>query len=77
MTRQTYRDLLRARPFVPFRIVLSGGQSYDIRHPEMAMLLTTALLVGIDPTSDDTPTHFRTCSLLDITTIEPLATNPG
>lgn len=74
MTLQTYRELLNARPFRPFRITLSSGQSYEIRHPEMAWLTRTDLLVGVDITEDGVPAEFRICSLLHITTIEPLNT---
>jgi hypothetical protein len=49
MTIQTVRELLAQRPFKPFRLVMSSGQSYEIRHPEMAMLTRTDMLVG--PTS--------------------------
>ncbi len=48
MTLQTFRDLLAQRPFQPFRLVMSSGQTYEVRHPEMAMLTRTSILVGID-----------------------------
>lgn len=69
---QTFRDLLRAQPFEPFRLVMSSGQTYDVRHPEMAMLTRTDILVGLDETKDGLPTRFKICSLLHVTTIEPL-----
>jgi hypothetical protein len=72
MTVQTFRDLLSARPFRPFRIVMSSGQSYDVRHPEMAFVTRTDLLVGIDVEDDGIPAQFKICSLLHITAVEPL-----
>jgi hypothetical protein len=74
MTLQTYRDLLSARPFQPFRLVMSSGQSYEVRHPEMAMLTRTSLLVGTGDTDDDVPAEFKICSLLHVTAVEPLST---
>ncbi len=71
MTTETFRSLFRAQPFKPFRIVMSSGQSYVVRHPEMAMLTKTDLLVGID-TEEGLPANFSICSLLHITAIEPL-----
>jgi hypothetical protein len=71
MTVRTFRDLLTKRPFEPFRIVMSSGEKYDVRHPEMAMLTRTDLLVGID-VKNDVPAHFKICSLLHVTAIEPL-----
>jgi hypothetical protein len=72
MTVQTFRDLLAHRPFRPFRLVMSSGQMYDVRHPEMAMLTRTDLLVGIDEADDGVPASFKICSLLHITAVEPL-----
>ncbi len=71
MTVQTFRDLLQERPFRPFRIVMSSGQSYEVRHPEMAMLLRTDILVGID-VEDGFPSRFKICSMLHVTAVEPL-----
>jgi hypothetical protein len=78
MTIQTFRELLTARPFEPFRIVMSSGPSYEVRHPEMAFLTQTNLLVGIDETRDGVPAAFKICSLLHITAVEPLSpSTPG
>lgn len=72
MTVQTFRDLLAHRPFKPFRIVMSSGLEYEVRHPEMAMLTRTDLFVGIDIADDGIPAHFKICSLLHVTAIEPI-----
>jgi hypothetical protein len=72
MTVQTFRDLLTTRPFKPFRIVMSSGQSYEVRHPEMAFVTRSDLLVGIDIADDGVPAEFKICSLLHVTAIEPL-----
>ena len=74
MTVQTFRNLLTARPFEPFRIVMSSGQSYEVRHPEMAFVTKTDLLVGIDIEDDGVPAEFKICSLLHVTAVEPLST---
>ena len=72
MTVQTFRNLLSERPFKPFRLVMSSGQSYEVRHPEMAWLLKSDILVGIDCDDDDLPAEFRICSMLHVTAVEPL-----
>lgn len=72
MTVQTFRELLAQRPFKPFRLIMSSGQSYEVRHPEMAWLTRTDILVGIDETDEGVPAEFRICSLLHVTTVEPL-----
>lgn len=73
MTIQTFRELLAQRPFKPFRLVMSSGQSYDVRHPEMAMLTRSDLLVGVDDGVDGVPAEFKICSLLHVSAIEPLS----
>jgi hypothetical protein len=74
VTVQTYRDLLAARPFKPFRLVMSSGLTYEVRHPEMAWLTKTSILVGIDATDDGVPAEFKICSLLHVTAVEPINT---
>lgn len=72
MTAQTFRKLLSDRPFKPFRLVMSSGKTYDVRHPEMAFLTRTDILVGVDIADDGIPAEFDTCSLLHVTAIESL-----
>ncbi|MEX2168141.1 MAG: hypothetical protein WD851_02435 [Pirellulales bacterium] len=76
MTVQNFRELLASRPFQPFRLIMSSGKSYEVRHPEMAFLSRTAIYVGID-VEDDVPADFRICSLLHVTAVEPLSAAPS
>jgi len=75
MTVQTFRDLLAHRPFKPFRLVMSSGESYEVRHPEMAMLTRSDILVGVGETDEGVPAEFRICALLHVTSIEPLTSS--
>jgi hypothetical protein len=72
MPLQTFKELLAQRPFQPFRLVMSSGQTYDVRHPEMAWLTRTDILVGIDETDEGVPAEFKICSLLHVTSVEAL-----
>lgn len=72
MTVQTFRDLLTRQPFQPFRLVMSSGQTYDVRHPEMAWLTRTDMYVGVGATDAGVPDEARICSLLHVTAVEPL-----
>ncbi len=72
MTVQTYRDLLKAQPFQPFRVTMSSGKYYDITHPEMAFLTRTQLIIGTGEIDETAPESFRICSLLHITAVDPL-----
>ena len=71
MTVQNFRDMLTKQPFQPFRLVMSSGVAYEVRHPEMAFLTRTAIHVGVD-VEDGIPADFRICSLLHVTAIESL-----
>lgn len=72
MTLQAFRELLGQRPLKPFRLVMSSGQSYEVRHPEMALLTRTEIFVGTDVAEDGVPAECKLCSLLHITAVEPL-----
>lgn len=57
---------------------MSRGQAYEVRHPEMALLTRTDMLVGVDIADDGIPAEFKICSLLHVTTIEPIGpSRPG
>lgn len=73
MTVQDFRDKLKAQPFQPFRLVMPSGQSYEVRHPEIAFLTRTSIHVAVDIADDGIPDAFRLCSLLHVTAIEPLS----
>ncbi len=67
-------ELLRAQPFEPFRICLTDGATYDIRHPDMAIVQRSRVTVAVPgPRGPDGPAE-RTvnCALLHITRTEAL-----
>jgi hypothetical protein len=72
MTVQDFRELLTAKPFEPFRIVMSSGESYEVRHPELAVLMRTKVLVFLDPDENGIADQFRMCSLLHVAVVEPV-----
>lgn len=42
--------MLRAQPFIPFRIYLDDGTVYEIRHPELVLLsVASAIIAFPDP----------------------------
>jgi hypothetical protein len=74
MTLQNFREVLSRKPFVPFRVTMSSGEKYEVRHPEMAWLTRTCLMVGTGDFKDGVPEEFRICSLLHVATIESIET---
>ncbi len=73
MIVQTFREMLERRPFQPVKVILSSGQSYEICHPEMAMLTRANLLMGVELGEDCVPAEFKILTLLQVTAIEPLS----
>jgi hypothetical protein len=74
MTTESFRTLLKQQPFRPFRLVMSSGESYEVRHPAMALLLKNDILVGTDVADDGMPAEFRICPLFHVATVEPMLT---
>ena len=68
---------LHQRPFEPFRVVLSSGEAYDVRHPEMALLLKGGIEIAEPDAKGEPPEVAAWCSLLHITAIEPVAAKNG
>jgi hypothetical protein len=77
MTTEAFRKLLKRQPFQPFRLVMSSGKSYDVRHPEMALVLRNDILVGVDVADDGLPADFDICPLFHVATVEALAGPPN
>lgn len=71
MTLESIYEWLQKRPFQPIRVSSSSGESYEVRHPEMALLTRTELLIGIAERRGF-PSRYRAISLLHITAVEPL-----
>ncbi len=77
MSFKELHERLRHRPFEPFRIVLSSGDAYEVRHPEMAMLVKGGIYVAEPDAKGEPPEVAARCSLLHITAIEPIAAKNG
>jgi hypothetical protein len=66
------RNHLRRRPFRPFRLCLSNGDSCDVRHPELMYVSRTEVVVALELGEDDLPERSAYCDPIHITNIEPL-----
>ena len=77
MTADTVFTRLRRRPFVPFRLILSSGTTYDILHPEMLFVSKSGLTVAIydrsqKPSPDEIPVREALFSYLHIAATEDI-----
>jgi len=73
MSPEDLRDLLRTRPFQPFRLYMTDGSSYDIWHPDEAIPSRRVLAVGIgvDP-AQGVFDRIAQLTILHIVRVEPL-----
>lgn len=76
MSAAVIKESLARRPFQPFRIVLSSGGSYDVRHPENALLVRAGIYVAVPDDQGELPEVANWCSLLHVAAIEPLNSTP-
>ncbi|HJT34415.1 MAG TPA: hypothetical protein VJ783_20455 [Pirellulales bacterium] len=72
MTVEVLREAMSRRPFEPFRIRLSSGDVFEIRHPEATLLIRGGLYIGL-PNGEDIPERAVYCALLHIAAVETLA----
>jgi hypothetical protein len=77
MAPEELRDALRQQPFEPFRLVLTDGVGYDVRHPDLLWIGKRTAMVGL--TGDPGQTFYERSvkiDLLHISRLEPLETIP-
>jgi len=47
MNPEELRDTLRHQPFEPFRLVMTDGAGYEIRHPDLLWVGRSTAMVGL------------------------------
>ncbi len=71
---------LREKPFRPLRIIVSEGQHFDIRHPDLILVGLSDVIIGFP--SPDNPTVYdrvTRVALIHVVALEdlPVAAPPG
>jgi hypothetical protein len=72
------RDVLRTQPFQPFRLVMTDGQAYEIRHPDLLWVGRRSAMVGL--TGQPGRTFYERAvqvDLLHVIRLEPLERAPS
>ena len=74
MPPQDLLSALRRRPFTPFRLHVSDGTTYEIRHPELLMVALASAVVGLTSAGQLFPQveRYEIVDLLHIVRLEPL-----
>jgi len=70
------RQHLDADPFIPFQVFLSDGSSYQIQHPDQALVTTWSVEIGVPEQRPESRIYQRIahCSLLQIVKLEKFQT---
>ena len=73
MSFDDLRELARRRPLAPFRLYLTDGSTFDVRHPDLFMLGRRSVVIGLaaDP-AQSFYDQATTVDLLPITHTDPL-----
>ena len=73
MSAAAIKESLSRRPFEPFRIRLSSGDAFEVRHPENALLARSGIYVSAPDDKGELPEVAAWCSFLHLAAIEPIA----
>ena len=70
-------EFVRREPFKPFRITLTDGRTYEIHHPELAMVGVSTVVIGVPAPNYADPVFQRaiTIDLAHIMEAEALPTS--
>lgn len=70
-------QMLRAQPFVPFRVTITDNRTFDVRHPDQVIAGRNFAIIGIPSANDPQGFSERTVTvaMLQITSLEPLRTH--
>lgn len=64
MSRDELLEHVRRQPFVPFRLTLTTGRTFEIHHPDLIMVGRREAVIGI--TNEPTDTAFDRAAHVDL-----------
>jgi hypothetical protein len=73
MSPQDLLDLLRKRPFMPFRLFATDGRTYDVRHPDQALVLRTRVILPMPGGVDQVAERSEHLALIHVVRAEELS----
>jgi hypothetical protein len=75
MHPQDLFELLRKRPFLPFRIYATDGRTYDVRHPDQALVLRTRVILPLPASSGEVAERSEHLALVHVVRLEELSSD--
>ena len=77
MTGEELRERARRQPFQPFRVILTTGAAYDIRHPDLIMVGRRSAVIGVTKNPEATRYDIATqVDLLHVVGFEDISNSP-
>ena len=65
-------EQVKKQPFMPFRLHLTNGASFEIRHPELIYITQRTVIVAKPIRGEEVPESIATIDPMHITHVEPL-----
>lgn len=72
MNIDTLRDQVRKQPFEPFRVYLTDGSHYEVRHPEMIAVSRRDVAIPLGHRKGEVADRLAICDPLHIVRVEPI-----
>jgi hypothetical protein len=77
VTHEELQKIARQQPFEPFRLILTTGATFDVRHPDLIMVGRRSATIGLTNKPNRTIYDYTvTVDLLHIVAIEKLPGSP-
>jgi len=76
MSTNDFLNLTRRQPFLPFRVVTTGGTVYQVPHPDLIMVGLSSVVIGYP--SDEEPhayARYDVVSMRHVIRLEPSEEN--
>ena len=71
MRPEDLHEFTRKRPFAPYRVCVTDGRTYDIRHPDQVIVLRSRIVIGVG-SENGVPDHIEHIALIHVVRIEEL-----
>jgi hypothetical protein len=68
------KDFMDAKPFRPFKVLMSDGRSYEVPNHDAAFVTQNKIEIGLDLNRDGIARRSVYCAILHIARVEELQT---
>jgi hypothetical protein len=73
-----FESRLRSTPFLPFRVAMASGESYEVHHPNLVIIGDVFVMIGLPfPDSPTVASRISRVPIEHITALEDLLPPPA